>query len=353
MLRKKIHLAASTAALLLAALAPASAEPSDKKSDQPAKKAEANDAASCQGRDMLPELAALDPLTYERILSVAAKTENANAVLWKIEKPGVEPSHLFATVHLTDPRVTTLSEKVRDALEHSKTVALEAADLSPTATASALAVATKSTLFAEGQSLDALLSPDEFAQVKSTVDRAGLPADTARLFRPWIVTMLIAASDCERKKIQGGEPVLDMKLGDEAKSRGIEVVGLETIEEQLQAMASLPDQQQLGMLRAGLRYADRNNDLVETMVRFYLDRRIGATWPFQLALAAKTGISPDSFAGFEDTLIIERNKRLRDRALPYIDRGGAFIAVGALHLTGKSGLVALLRQSGYTVTAIE
>ena len=44
---------------------------------------------------------------------------------------------------------------------------------------------------------------------------------------------------------------------------------------------------------------------------------------------------------------------MRDKALGYLARGGAFIGVGALHLPGKQGLVALFRESGYTVTAVE
>lgn len=40
-------------------------------------------------------------------------------------------------------------------------------------------------------------------------------------------------------------------------------------------------------------------------------------------------------------------------AEPLLTQGGAFIAVGALHLPGKQGLVALLRQAGYAVTAVE
>ncbi|MCB8829204.1 TraB/GumN family protein [Escherichia coli] len=34
-----------------------------------------------------------------------------------------------------------------------------------------------------------------------------------------------------------------------------------------------------------------------------------------------------------------------------MDKGNAFIAVGALHLPGEKGLVALLRSKGFTVEA--
>ena len=42
-----------------------------------------------------------------------------------------------------------------------------------------------------------------------------------------------------------------------------------------------------------------------------------------------------------------------DGSLPLLERGGAFIAVGGLHLAGKEGLVELFRAAGYTVTPIE
>ena len=45
-----------------------------------------------------------------------------------------------------------------------------------------------------------------------------------------------------------------------------------------------------------------------------------------------------------------RNLRMRDAALPLLADGGAFIAVGALHLPGAIGLVELLRGAGFTVT---
>ena len=43
----------------------------------------------------------------------------------------------------------------------------------------------------------------------------------------------------------------------------------------------------------------------------------------------------------------------RDAAELLLEKGNAFIAVGALHLVGSTGLVAVLRARGYTVTAVE
>jgi uncharacterized protein YbaP (TraB family) len=319
-----------------------------------ADKTKKDDAApNCHGVDMLAETAARDPQTYNRIMAEAAATKNAGAVFWKVEKQGRPASYLFGTVHLTDERVTTLSPAVKTALNEAKTVALEVSDLSESATSSVIASSAPLVMFTDGQRLDQLLSNSEYDAVKNIVARAGMPVDLAALFKPWIVTMILSVSDCERAKVQQGARVLDMKIAEFGKARGLEVVGLETIPAQLESLAAVPQQQQLDMLRTSLKYADRTNDMMETLVQLYVSRKITAAMPFQIAMAREAGVSDQAFAGFQEKLLVERNVKMTAVAEPLLDKGGLFIAVGALHLPGDKGLVALLRESGYTVSPIE
>jgi uncharacterized protein len=314
---------------------------------------QAEHVAECRGKDMLDELASSDPEAFSRIRRQADSATNSGAVLWKIKKAGLAPSYLFGTLHLTDRRVTTLSPKVLAALDTAKNVLIESSNSSSSAVANALTKATETALFTDGRSLEKLLPPDEFEEVRKTVSRAGLPAGTARLYKPWLITMLISSSDCERESIKSGRQILDMKIAEEAKKRGILVSGMETLAQQLAAMASVPINQQVQMLRASLKFADRTNDLVETMVQLYLKRRMSALWPFQIALAAQAGVSEDSYASYKKALIVERNQKMHDVSLPFIEKGSTFIAVGALHLPDRTGLVSLLSASGYTLTPIE
>ncbi len=310
-------------------------------------------ADTCHGVDMLAETAAKDPQTYTRIMAEAAATKNAGAILWKIEKQGRPASYLFGTVHLTDERITTLSPAVKAGLNEAKVVALEVSDLSETATASVIAQSAPLVMFTDGRRLDSLLSNTEYDTVKSIIGRSGMPVDLAAVFKPWIVTMILSVSDCERNKVQQGARVLDMKIAEIGKARGLEVVGLETIPAQLESLAAVPEQQQLDMLRASLKFADRTNDMMETLVQLYLKRQISAAMPFQIALAREAGVSGQAFAGFQEKLLVERNEKMLGVAEPLLEQGGVFIAVGALHLAGDKGLVALLRQRGYTVSPIE
>ena len=307
----------------------------------------------CQGSDMLAETKVRSPEVYQQIMSKAAATENAGAILWKIERHGQPSSYLFGTVHLTDERVTKLSPAVRSALKEAKTVALEVADLSENATAAVFAQSAPLAMYSDGRRLDQLLSPAEYETVKKVISRSGLPDNLASVFKPWIVSMILSVSDCERTKAQNGKHVLDMKIAETGKALSIPVVGLETIPEQLAALAAVPEQQQLDMLRVSLKFAHRMNDLMETLVQLYLDRRITAALPLQVAMARQAGVGEGAYVGFQQKLLIERNEKMLAVATPLLTQGGAFIAVGALHLPGKQGLVALLRKAGYTVTPVE
>ncbi len=307
----------------------------------------------CRGQDMFAAMARTDPERHAKILAEAKTTANATAVFWKIEKPGLDPSHLFGTMHISDERVSVLSPPVSTALTQSKSVLLEIADMSGNSAAAALTSSRQLAFFLDGRTLSSLLPPEDFAIAQEALQRAGVPAMFANLLKPWIVTLVLAGSDCERDKATAGAPVLDMKIAEAAKSAGIPVSGLETVDGQLKALADLPEDQQVAMLKAAVKFADRANDLLETTVQFYLQRNLGSIWPFQYALGEQAGLSREAYAGFEQSIVVKRNLNMRNGALPSILKGGAFVAVGALHLSGDKGLVQLLRDAGYTVTPIE
>lgn len=308
---------------------------------------------ACKGTDVLAELAVTDPAAHARVVAAAKATPNTEAVLWRVEKSGLAPSYLFGTAHITDERVTTLTPKVITALDASKRVVLEVADLSPGAMADAMGTSASLLMNTAGSGLQKSLSPEEFERVKATLTKAGIPAQLAMLARPWLIHMLLSMPDCERNRVGAGLPVLDMRIADEGKKRGLPLLGLETLESQFKAMASIPEPQQLDMLRVSLKYADRTQDLMESMILMYTRRQMGAAWPLNIAMAEKAGVAASQFSGFESEILLKRNEKMRDRAIPLLELGSTFVGVGALHLIGDKGLVALLRQKGYTVTAIE
>lgn len=331
------------ASLLVALAGPVAAEPA------PAGSA----PEQCGGDDMVAELAIKDPAAHGKIIAEAAKIENGESLLWKIEKDGIPTSYLFGTIHLADKRVTAMPATVQAALAQSKTLAVEIADMSDEGMLAAMTKVPELLAYRDGTTLQAQLTPDEYAKVQTLITKSGMPAEAAVVLRPWLVSMLLAISDCNRQQLEAGMQPLDSRIEATAKAAGTKVVGLETAESQLSAMASIPNDKQLLILKAGLAYADRTDDMIETIVQLYLARKISATMPFQFVLAEKAGFKPSVYDEFTKILINDRNIKMRDGAKPLLENGGVFIAVGSLHLPGDKGLVRLLRDDGYKVTAAE
>lgn len=307
---------------------------------------------ACRPTSLLTELDGKDRFKLEQLLRNAIGVENSQAVLWRVEKDGASPSHVFGTVHVVDEDLRELRPAVFSALAQSRVVALEAEELSRPAFRYAMAQVGPLMVTRE-RPLQFLLADDEMKVVEKSLWDAGFPKEMALGLRPWVVTLFLADSPCQRSKSEAGLKSLDLLVADEAKARGLGLVGLETMYEQYEAMASLDDTAQAAWLKASIHLHDKVDDMAPTMAELYRFRRIGMVWDLTRELAPHAGLDGDVLDTIRDQLVTKRNERLSSRARPLIDEGGAFIAVGALHLAGPDGLIAKLRAAGYSVTAIE
>ena len=315
-------------------------------------------ATTCTGKNLMTELKAAEPQLYAEIRKAADATPNAKSVLWKIEnpeRPDAAPSYLFGTIHLTDDRALELPESVKTAFAESVRAGLEIEDVSTSRVSEALQTMSSRgavLLPAKGR-LDALLTPVEFKETSKVLARSGLDATVHGRVRPWVALVMLGTPECERSRVMGGKVTLDESIAMQAEQRGMGTFGLEQLEAQFQSMAAISDADQLALLKAQLAYAGRLNDVVETTLQLYLDRDLGAIWPLQIALAKKAGVDPRVFDSYEENLLSVRNTRMFGRLSTHLDRGGLFVAVGALHLPGRLGIVEQARNAGYTVTAVD
>ncbi|MGE0768773.1 MAG: TraB/GumN family protein [Hyphomicrobiaceae bacterium] len=307
---------------------------------------------ACLGRDLLPGLAATAE-TAARIEAAAAKIANGAALLWRVSRADVKPSYLFGTIHLTDKRVTKLSDAVSSALARAKRVALEVADVSPQAFAVALGRVHDRVVFSDDRSVFETLNETERTSMSAALVGVGIPSESQKALRPWFVTMMLAIPKCERMRLEAGLQPLDLQIGALARKRGAEVLSLETLEGQLSAMASIPETDQIIVLKAALKTIAQTPDAIESMVQRYLSKDIATILPMQAELLRAAGFDPAIMDSFYRAVLSARNPGMRDAALPILAQGEAFIAVGALHLAGENGLVALLRAAGFEVDAIE
>ena len=310
--------------------------------------------AACAGEDMMAKMQRDDPAAVAAIRAEAAGVENGKGVLWRIDREGVAPSYLFGTMHMSDPRVVALDARARAAFDASSTVVIETTEVLDQAKMMAAMLANPElTMFTDGTTLISLVPEAERAQFEAALAARGIPPASVAKMKPWVIAAMVALPACEAARKAAGAPVLDVRLAGDAQAAGKALGGLETIADQLGAMASLPIEFHIRGLIDTLKLGDRVDDVVETMIVLYLEEETGMFWPFFRAALPGAGGGDAGFSAFEEAMVTARNRTMAERAMPFIDAGGAFVAVGALHLPGPEGLVALLREKGYRIGRIQ
>jgi uncharacterized protein YbaP (TraB family) len=292
--------------------------------------AAAQEPPVCTGINLLDDLKSRDPAKHEAVMKEAAAVPNGEAILWKIEKDGVKPSHLLGTAHVTDPRVTKGPPGIEELIASSSKVALEVKELADDQEmAMAVMRSAPMMVMPVGKSLwDVIPDADEDA-IRNSPNLPAGAAGTIFGYQPWVVATMLTLPPCEQARDAAGMRSFDDLLARFANRKGVEVVGLETA-----------------------RMSDRAADQLETLLALYDRRQITALMPLMLALEPPTETTKAVFAYVESDLIRKRNHLMVKRAADLLAKGNVFIAVGALHLPGKDGLVELIRKAGYKVTPV-
>lgn len=267
--------------------------------------------------------------------------------LWRIE--AARPSYLFGTIHLPDPRVTTLHPDVERAVDECDALYTEI-ELNLKATSAAL----RATALPRGQELDDLIGPELSARLESFFEARNLSFAAFRRMRPWAVATQVPLIASLRK--QASLQALDVVLYETARSEDKIVGGVETVEEQIGALGGLTDAEQVTMLRESLdiaeHFAARGVDYLDHIVDAY---RTGSGKILLDTLAPPIEHDEALHDRIEQLLLVERNVRMADRMAKLLrehpDRS-QFFAIGTAHYFGDQNLVDLLTERGFEVVRV-
>ncbi len=300
----------------------------------------------CAGKD-LTDIAGLADARARR----ADDLVNGEGLLWRIDKATLAPSYLFGTIHSTDDGAIALAKTAAEEIPQAKIVVTELGSLDAVAKANAAASMLARALDRDHDAIADAPAEDRDA-IEGLVRNLGYPVDLARHLKLWFLAILTASPQCEVKRQQLDLPEVDQFLADEAKSEGVKVVALETADEQIDAIASLRPEAAATLLAVSARRPEMNDDVYATLVTLYRESRPAEI----LAIGDAIGGMSDEERAAENELtarlLTARNAIMADRLAPLLKDGGAFVAVGALHLSGKDGLIERLRAMGYNVTKV-
>jgi uncharacterized protein len=258
-------------------------------------------------------------------------------LLWRVEKAGVAPSHVYGTIHVPDARLAQLPAPVRQRFDAAKSLMLEFVP-DPYSRERFLEAA----MFMDRQTLRDKIGAQDFERAVEQLAPIGLSRELVNKLKPW--GALINLRDPRRAE---DTAPLDRQLLELARARRLPTEQIEGVEEQIFTFDEFPMESQVALLKHSLAHRDELVTLGERTMDAYLAGDLAAIWRLREAFAARHPEIAPHQAAMTKRVVHDRSVVMAFRMQRELRRGGAFVALGALHLYGEKGVLALLEADGY------
>lgn len=284
------------------------------------------------------------PQPQQKEQAVAEKKEEdrktprlERGLLWKISDNGLtEPSYLYATMHITCN--ATLDENVEEAFKHTRQLYLEL-DMDDKTMAAQMM---NGIMMKDGVTLTSMASPEDLVVLDEFVMKnTGMPIKMLDKYKPGVIEMMVLPKmmDCEMQSVE--EQL--MKITHQEKE---EVLGLETVAEQMALFDAIPYKDQMdALMKLAREGTEAGKVKFANLDRVYQMRDLEKVWEFMQREENNMGSSSDIMLG-------DRNRKWIPRIEQIAKAKPTFFGVGAAHLPGEDGVIQLLRDKGYKVEVV-
>jgi uncharacterized protein YbaP (TraB family) len=267
------------------------------------------------------------------------------SLVWKISGNGLKkPSYLYGTIHLIPKNDFEFPPAAREGLDNVKRVTFEIDMKEMTNLSSQMGLLTKA-FMAGGKTLKDLLPAEDYAFVKEKMNEKGLPGGMFERMKPMFLSTLFSTDDESGLTTSSRMTSVEMELYRMARRRKLESAGLETMTYQMAIFDSIPYEAQAKMLVESLRSEQINEggeDELSKMLRLYREQDIAG-------MQAMFDNPQYGMSNYGDILLKNRNRNWIPVMGRMMREKPTLFAVGAGHLGGENGVVALLRKEGYWV----
>jgi uncharacterized protein YbaP (TraB family) len=256
-------------------------------------------------------------------------------LLWEITGNGLKtPSYLYGTIHIQNARVFAYDTVVAQIFNACDAYAMEL-------NMDEMNMTEMMKFMMMEKPIDSFVTPAQFRTIDSLLQkRMKVSLTSQRNYKPFFIySELMVSSEKKDKAV-----ALDLDFFMKAKKAKKKVIGIEKFEEQFAAVDMISVEEQVKMLLE-MTKEDASDSLYNMLVDTYLEGDLEK----MIELSADTSM-PENF---EKAFLIDRNIKMAERIGKISEEQMTFNAVGAAHLGGENGVIALLRKNGYTVKPIK
>jgi len=288
--------------------------------------------------------------------SESKQTDNTiTPAMWKVSsKDGDTDLYLFGSIHAADDTSYPLPKKVMDAYESSDYLAVEA-DI--VAFEKDLTAQTKMALnmaYTDGTTIQDHISAETYTKIKEVLTENKLYNEVYEMYKPALWTSLLDSIIVKKSGLDP-EKGIDSFLLKKAKKDEKQILEVESIEFQTDMLLGFSDEIQELMLKGYTKDLDTQVGYLEQLYAIWQSgdaekiAEFGEEEDDEFTDAEKA-----LYEDYNKEMLTDRNIGMADKAEEYLESGKkTFFVVGAMHMVGDDGLVALLEEKGYTVTAVK
>jgi uncharacterized protein len=260
-----------------------------------------------------------------------------NALLWQVSGKGLSsPSYVYGTIHIICKEDFQFSGTLKEKFREAKNIYLELDMDDPN-----MMMKMASLSMMKGQSLKDLMSPADYTYLSAYVkDSLGMPMMLFNKMKPITLMSLLYTKALPCSASESYEQTMVAM----AKQQKKDIKGLEKIEDQMAVFDKIPDSVEAKMILDMIRQMPEQKKQFAQMVDAYKKEDLKS-------LSNAMSESPE-WKGFEDIMLSNRNKNWIPVMEMAMKENTTLFAVGAGHLSGKDGVINLLRAAGYTVTPV-
>lgn len=286
--------------------------------------------------------------------------DNTESVIWHIQKVGQPDGYLIGTMHIGKID-SSLPADFQFALDKSEQLVLETQLLDEEYAAQNPKLIQQSVmLLLTNKPLSSTVGKKDALIVKRIFEESALPEmallmqnpDAPMSVAPWAIWFHLGYTDTPQGyDFKHG---IDELLLRAAKQQNKPVLGLELFEP-YDMLSKLPDDAAIRGIRSYIANRDKAKRQTAEMIADYENRRVASLWANNHGQAILEDIDPQDHAIIteivDNQILTQRNQNWLPKITQYLAQKPTLVAVGAAHLYGEKGVIELLREQGYTVTA--
>lgn len=262
----------------------------------------------------------------------------SQSLLLKISGNGLKhPSYLLGTMHVIHADSIPLLQRAIAILPQCKTYAMEIKVDNPTAILGML----DQMKIPDNKGLRDYLSKEEYASLSELfLEKRKVSLDLFDRFQPFFIEALMELGESSLDSIEA--VMMEAELEKVAKKKKLHIEGLETASQQLASLTKLSMESQIKSLKELIASPDSTQTVELTNLYLQNDAELIYSWLIRTMSAEE-----------KQFLLFERNERMCAHLIDLMKKKPTLAAIGAGHIGGESGVLALLRKKGYLIEDVQ